>query len=61
MALEDCIFREVNIVNQWYDNNSMIVNETKHQGMVLEKHYIDIIGMNIDDKLSYDNYIYCVR
>ena len=28
VALEDCIFREVSIANQWYDNNSMIVNKT---------------------------------
>ena len=65
MPLEDCISREVNIANQsrWYDNNSMIVNETKHQGMVLEKierkfslpliffDILDIFGMNIDHKL----------
>ena len=59
-TLQDCISREVNIANQWYGNNG-------HQGMVLGKtddkfsfpfkSSINVFGMNIDNKLSYDNNI----
>ena len=37
LALEECICQEVNVANQWYKNNGMIVNETKHQALILEK------------------------
>lgn len=70
VALEDCISGEVNVENQWYGNNGMILNETKHQAMVLGKtehkfsfplkHSIDIFGMNVDNKLSFDNHIFTV-
>ena len=30
LALEKCICQEVNVANQWYKNNGMIVNEKKH-------------------------------
>ena len=66
-ALEECISQEVNVANQWYKNNGMIVNETKHQALILEKtehnfcfpvnSSIDIFGMNIDNKLSFDNHV----
>ena len=29
LALEECICQEVNVANQWYKNNGMIVNEEK--------------------------------
>ena len=66
-ALEDCICQEVNVANQWYKNNGMIVNETKHQALILGKtdynfcfpvnSSIDILEMTIDNKLSFDNHI----
>ena len=66
-ALEDCICQEVNVANQWYKNNGMIVNETKHQVLILKKtdHNFcfpvngskDILGMTIGNKLSFDNHI----
>ena len=38
LALENCICREVRVANEWYRNNRMIVNETKHhQAIVLGK------------------------
>ena len=39
LALEDCISKEVlvNVANQWYKNNGMIVNEKKHQALILGK------------------------
>ena len=33
LALEECICQEVNVANQWYKNNGMIVNEKKHQAL----------------------------
>ena len=52
--------------NEWYCNNRMIVNETKHQVMVLGKtdhsfsfslkDSLDIFGINIDIRLRFDNY-----
>ena len=67
LALEECICQEVNVANQWYKNNGMIVNETKHQALILGKtehkfcfpvnDSIDIFGMTIDNKLSFDNHI----
>ena len=67
LALEKCIRQEVNVANQWYKNNGMLVNETKHQALILGKtehkfcfpvnDSIDIFGMTIDNKLSFDNHV----
>ena len=55
LALEECICQEVNVANQWYKNNGMIVNEKKHQALILGKtehnfsflvnNSIDVFGM----------------
>ena len=37
LAPEKSICQEVNVTNQWYKNNGMIVNEKKHQALILEK------------------------
>ena len=52
---------------EWYRSNGMIVNETKHQAIVVGKtdhsfsfplkDLLDIFGINIDNKLHFDNYI----
>ena len=65
LALEECTCQEVNVANQWYKNNGMIVNKIKHQALNLGKtehkfcfpvnDSIDIFGMTIDNKLSFDN------
>ena len=65
--LEERITQDVLVANQWYRDNGMIINETKHQAMVLGttdhtfsfavKPSIDIFGRNIDNKLCFDNYI----
>ena len=66
VALEDCICREVRVANEWYRSNRMIVNETKHQAIFLRrtghssfaiKTFLDIFGINIDNRLCFDNYI----
>lgn len=67
VALENCICREVRVANKWYRSNGMIVNETKHQAIVLGKtghsfsfplkDSLDIFGINIDNRLRFDNYI----
>ena len=56
-ALEECICQEVKVASQWYKNNDMIVNETKHQALILGKtdhnfcfpvnSEIDVLGMAI--------------
>ena len=58
---------DVLVANQWYCNNGMIINEGKHQAMILgttdhmfsfaAKPSVDIFGTNIDNKLCFDNYI----
>ena len=57
------------VANQWYRDNSRIVIESKHQAVFLGttdhtctfsfavKPSVDIFGMNIDNKLFFDNYI----
>ena len=67
VALEECLCKEVEIANQWYNDNGMIVNETKHQALILGnteytfsfpvKESIDIFGMNIDNKLQFDKHV----
>ena len=37
LELEKHICQEVNVANQWYKNNGMIVNEKKHQAVILGK------------------------
>ena len=67
VALDNCISREVAVANDWYGNNAMIVNVTKHQSLVLGetdhkfsftvKDSIDIFSINLDNKLSFNNCI----
>lgn len=67
VALENCICCEVRVANEWYRSIAMIVNETKHQAIVLGKtdhsfsfplnDSLDIFGINIDNRLRFDNYI----
>ena len=35
MTLEACLCMEVETANQWYNENGVIVNETKHQALIL--------------------------
>ena len=37
LALEECICQEVNVANQWYKNNGIIVNKKKHQALIRGK------------------------
>ena len=34
-ALEACVSHDVGVANQWYHENGTLVNESKHQGLVL--------------------------
>lgn len=59
--------QEVQVANQWYRDNGMIANVTKHQDVILGKTdycssfpvkvSLGIFGMNIDNKLKFDNHI----
>jgi len=35
VALEACLCKEVETANQWYNENGTIVNESKHQALIL--------------------------
>ena len=65
--LEQCGIDQVEVANLWYHNNGMIVNESKHQALILGKtdysfsylaikELINMFGMNID-KLNFSNHI----
>ena len=64
-ALNDRLAHDVQVANTW--NNGMIVNDTKHQAMVLGvtcdnfsfplKNAIEIFGLIIDDKLNFNDHI----
>ena len=67
-TLEHCVINQVEVANLWYHNNGMIVNETKHQALILGKtdysfsflavrESIDMFGVNIDSKLNFSNHI----
>ena len=57
-ALEACVSHDVCVANQWYRENEMLVNESKHQCLILgETEYsfsfpvkdtLEIFGMEID-------------
>ena len=65
--LEERITHYVQVANQWYRYNGMIVNESKYQAMVLGsadhvfslpvQSAIDIFGLNIENNLCFDNHI----
>ena len=67
VILEKCICSEVAKASQWYKNNAMKVNVTKHQALILgktdhnfsfpTKNSLDILGMNIDNRLSFDKHV----
>ena len=67
VALEECLCKEVEVANQWYSENGMIVNKSKHQALILGdtehtfsfpvKESIDIFGMTIDNKLQFDKHV----
>ena len=66
-VLEECVCNEVEVENQWYTENGMIVNNSKHQALILGdtehtfsfpvKESIDIFGMTIDNKLQSDKHV----
>ena len=56
------------VANEWYHSNRMIVNETKHQALVLGKtdhafsfplkYSLDIFRTSIDNRLRFDKITY---
>ena len=62
-VLEECVSQDVRVANQWYQENGMLVNESKHQGLVLGEtdfgfsfpvqETLQIFGMEIDKKLNF--------
>ena len=66
VALDLRMSNAVETAKRWYRQNGMLVNESKHQALILGKSEhtfafptndsIDILGMNIDN-LNFHNYI----
>ena len=66
-VLEECVSHDVRVANQWYQENGMLVNESKHQGLVLGEtdfsfsfsvqETLQIFGMEIDKKLNFSSHI----
>ena len=66
-ALEACVSHDVGVANQWYHEKGVLVNESKHQGLVLgDAEYgfsfpvidmLEIFGMEIDNKLNFSKHI----
>ena len=58
-ALDACVSHDVGVANQWYHENGMLVNESKHQCLILGdteygfsfpvKDTLEIFGMEIDN------------
>ena len=68
-VLEECVSHDVRVANQWYQETGMLVNESKHQGLVLGEtdfsfsfpvqETLEIFGMEIDKKLVI--YLMCAK
>ena len=66
-ALDACVSHDVGVANQWYHENGMLVNESKHQCLILGdteygfsfpvKDTLEIFGMEIDNKLNFSKRI----
>ena len=66
-ALDRRIMYNVGIANEWYRNNGMLVNPSKHQAMIMGKtdyvfsfpvkNSIDLFGMTVDNELCFDEHI----
>lgn len=66
-ALDILIQHDINTANKWYRDNGMIANRNKHQAIFLGrtdhefsfrlKNLIDLLGVTVDNKLSFDQHI----
>ena len=66
-TLDACVSHIVKVANHWYHENGMLVNESKHQGLVLGdtdysfsfpvKDTLEIFGMEIDNKLDFSSHV----
>lgn len=66
-TLDACVSHNVKVANHWYHENGMLVNESKHQGLVLGdtdysfsfpvKDTLEIFGMEIDNKLDFSSHV----
>ena len=56
VALEECLCREVETADQWYNKNVMI-GDTEYTFSFPVEDSIDIFRMNIDNELLFDRHI----
>ena len=52
MVLGECLCKEVETANQWYNRNEMIVNQSKHPAFPV-KDSIDIFGLTLTANFNY--------
>ena len=67
VILEACVSHDIRVANQWYHENGILVNVSKHQGLVLGdtdysfsfpvKGTLEIFRMEIDNKLNFSSHI----
>ena len=56
-ALDACASHDVGVANQWYHENGMLVNESKHGFSFPVKDTLEIFGMEIDNKVNFSKHI----
>ena len=59
--------QQLNIANEWYRSNGMLVNHTKHQAMITGntdhvfsfpvQQSIELFGITVDDRLCFDEHV----
>ena len=67
MALAEFLCKEVETANQWFNDDGMIVNETKYQALIVGdtvytfsfqvKESIAMFGTKIESKLQFDKHV----
>ena len=65
------LMHQLNIANEWYRSNGILVNPTKHHAMVTGnkimcfpfryKNSIELFGITVDDRLCFDEHVTCVK
>ena len=66
-TMDACVSHDVGVASQWYHENGMLVNESKHQCLILGdteygfsfpvKDTLEIFGMEIDNNLNFSKHI----
>ena len=65
--LDKRLMHQLNIANEWYKTNGMLVNPTKHQAMIIGntdrvfsfpvRKSTELFGITMDDRLRFDEHV----